>query len=205
MNVMFQPKDGSGHLASKKTRPAAPPSTIRVAYFSHSPFEPQIKNRMNSNSTDPLDSLVSAPCPTSAARAKTLTEPRFPEALTDWLAPSNRLNDALEREQQERNLFEASLRAVTQASSPAPDLKLVEFSVELPDARVVQLAADFTDWEDAPLNMIRFEGGIWCISVPLPPGIYAYRFLADGEWFDDPRVAQNGGDTGAPRAFVKVR
>lgn len=85
-------------------------------------------------------------------------------------------------------------------------LKLVEFSVELPDAKIVQLAADFTEWEEAPLDMMRFDSGIWVTTVPLPAGIYAYRFLADGEWYDDPRAARRDPDSpGAAKTFVQVK
>ena len=53
---------------------------------------------------------------------------------------------------------------------------------------MVQLAADFTEWEKSPIDLIRFENGVWSTTVPLPPGVYAYRFLVDGHWYDDPRA-----------------
>ena len=58
-------------------------------------------------------------------------------------------------------------------SNSMPPLKLVEFSVELPEAGTVQLAADFTDWDDAPLDMIRFDSGVWSTTVPLPATLNA--------------------------------
>jgi hypothetical protein len=101
------------------------------------------------------------------------------------------LRMALNNAKYQGDLFDASLRAVSQrpprANNPAPDLKLAEFSVQLPEATKVQLAADFTDWEKSPIDLIRFEDGVWSTLVPLPPGNYAYRFLVDAEWYDDPR------------------
>jgi hypothetical protein len=65
-----------------------------------------------------------------------------------------------------------------------------EFSLEAPMARSVKLAADFTDWDRFPLDMIRSVDGTWWTIVPLLPGEYNYRFLVDGQWCDDPRSAQ---------------
>ena len=67
------------------------------------------------------------------------------------------------------------------------ELKRTEFHLEAPFAESVQLAADFTDWEKFPLDLIKSEDGVWYTSVPLPPGHYSYRFIVDGVWCDDPR------------------
>jgi hypothetical protein len=66
------------------------------------------------------------------------------------------------------------------------DLKPTEFHLEAPFAESVKLAADFTEWEKFPLDMIKSEDGVWYATVPLPPGHYSYRFIVDGEWCDDP-------------------
>ena len=65
-------------------------------------------------------------------------------------------------------------------------LKKVEFVLEAPAASSVKLAADFTDWEKAPVEMDHAEDGKWMTVVPLAPGQYAYRYIVDGQWFDDP-------------------
>jgi hypothetical protein len=67
------------------------------------------------------------------------------------------------------------------------ELKQIEFSLEAPEAGSVKLAADFTDWEKYPLDMIQSENGVWFTVVPLAPGHYSYRFIVDGQWCDDPR------------------
>lgn len=66
-----------------------------------------------------------------------------------------------------------------------------EFHLSAPMAQSVQLAADFTDWEKSALNLIKTPEGIWFIMVPLSPGQYAYRFIVDGEWHDDPHCHQH--------------
>ena len=85
------------------------------------------------------------------------------------------------------------------------DLKPVEFSLQMPTAKSVQLAADFTDWEAAPIDMIRFGDGIWCTTVPLPPGTYAYCFLVDGNWHHDPKaMSHRHGAANRAGAVVKI-
>jgi hypothetical protein len=67
------------------------------------------------------------------------------------------------------------------------ELKQIEFTLEAPEAGSVKLAADFTDWEKYPLDMIQGENGVWFTVIPLAPGHYSYRFIVDGQWCDDPR------------------
>jgi hypothetical protein len=69
-----------------------------------------------------------------------------------------------------------------------PEIREVEFQLEAPAATSVMLAATFTAWERFPLGLARMRDGIWSIFVPLLPGIYAYRFIVDGRWCDDPRA-----------------
>jgi 1,4-alpha-glucan branching enzyme len=60
------------------------------------------------------------------------------------------------------------------------------FSLLAPDASSVQLAGDFTQWQERPINLQKDADGIWRAAVKLPPGTHHYRFLVDGEWRDDP-------------------
>jgi hypothetical protein len=81
-------------------------------------------------------------------------------------------------------------RPCRQFDNPLNGLKNTEFHLEAPAAGSVKLAADFTDWEKSPLDLIKSEAGVWFTIVPLLPGNYTYRFIVDGEWCDDPRPAQ---------------
>jgi 1,4-alpha-glucan branching enzyme len=62
----------------------------------------------------------------------------------------------------------------------------VTFSVVAPQAQSVQVAGDFTDWQEAPIELKKFKDGVWKTTVSLEPGEYQYRFLVDGQWQDDP-------------------
>jgi hypothetical protein len=79
------------------------------------------------------------------------------------------------------------------------------FHLEAPLAGSVQLAADFTDWEKSPIDLIKSDNGIWRAVISLPPGDYSYRFIIDGEWCDDPhplRLVPN--PFGTVNAVVRV-
>ena len=63
----------------------------------------------------------------------------------------------------------------------------VTFSYEDPNARDVVLMGDFNNWDPKKHPMKNDGQGIWTKSVILAPGIYKYKFIADGEWKTDPR------------------
>ena len=75
--------------------------------------------------------------------------------------------------------------------NPLEGLRNTEFRMEAPDAKSVQLAGDFTEWEKAPLDMVQSYDGTWFTIVPLLPGTYSYRFIVDGQWLDDPHCAKH--------------
>jgi len=65
----------------------------------------------------------------------------------------------------------------------------VEFRFYRPGANRVDLAGDFTDWQ--PRATMTPDGDGWWVAVmPLPPGEYRFRYVADGRWFTD--FAANG-------------
>jgi Glycogen recognition site of AMP-activated protein kinase len=85
------------------------------------------------------------------------------------------------------------------------ELSSTEFYLEAPSAKSVKLAADFTDWEKFPLDMIKSENGVWFIFVPLSPGSHPHRFIVDGKWCYDPRLVQHAANpSGADNAVVEV-
>jgi Glycogen recognition site of AMP-activated protein kinase len=74
--------------------------------------------------------------------------------------------------------------------SPAPQSapsigQETTFQFDAPSAKIVLLAGEFTEWEKAPIKMIKGGGGNWHAKVSLAPGRHRYRFLADGEWRND--------------------
>ena len=75
--------------------------------------------------------------------------------------------------------------------SPAsPKKKRVGFSLNAPDAASVLLAGSFCDWELGAVVLKRQKGGIWKTTLSLEPGTYRYRFIVDGQWYNDPACAR---------------
>jgi hypothetical protein len=71
--------------------------------------------------------------------------------------------------------------------SELPDIEFVEFSIEAPNAKSVNVAGDFNGWhgDGYPLQV---ERGAWRLVIPLPPGTYRYGFYVDGKWSLDPAL-----------------
>ncbi|HWH68134.1 MAG TPA: isoamylase early set domain-containing protein [Candidatus Sulfotelmatobacter sp.] len=72
-------------------------------------------------------------------------------------------------------------------AKPKTPKQKVTFSYSAPEAQHVLLAGDFTGWQQAPLSLKKFKGGVWKKTISLPPGKYEYRLLVDGQWQDDPQ------------------
>jgi 1,4-alpha-glucan branching enzyme len=81
----------------------------------------------------------------------------------------------------------------------------VIFSLTAPEAKTVLLAGNFTSWEQAPVALKKSKNGLWKATVSLPPGTCEYRFLVDGQWWDDPNAAQrNWNRFGSQNAVLVV-
>lgn len=64
--------------------------------------------------------------------------------------------------------------------------KLVLFEHFAPAARVVALVGDFNQWDPSKHPMKLGAGGQWQVAVRLKPGTYQYKFVVDGDrWEDD--------------------
>jgi 1,4-alpha-glucan branching enzyme len=60
------------------------------------------------------------------------------------------------------------------------------FELLAPEAQEVYLAGEFNNWDTRAHPMKKDKNGIWKITLSLNPGRYEYRFLADGNWKNDP-------------------
>lgn len=49
----------------------------------------------------------------------------------------------------------------------------------------VFLSGSFNNWSTGGLPMTK-NGDLWQVTLPLKPGRYEYKFIADGKWFRDP-------------------
>ena len=143
-----------------------------------------------------------APCVSLKKIAPTSGQTPF----ADLILHPDKLEAALKAAEAENEAFDASrttrrngskrtaqnspTKAVTIKKNSADvsrQTKKVEFFLKAPSAKSVKLAANFTDWEKCPLDMMQSEDGIWFSTIPLAPGQYSYRFIVDGQWCDDPR------------------
>ncbi len=61
----------------------------------------------------------------------------------------------------------------------------VEFRFLRPEASSVALSGDFNGWHKTSMPMALGEDGWWRYRFLLAPGVYEFRYLADGQWFTD--------------------
>lgn len=60
----------------------------------------------------------------------------------------------------------------------------------VPAAQVVGVAGSFNGWNPQANLLSPTAAGEWSIRLMLKSGQYEYRFIADGEWVDDPQATQ---------------
>jgi hypothetical protein len=209
---------GYGSCAFKirtgRSFPDEPHNYVRFVHFS--PLQLQIRHDMNTSRVSQNESQIAALFRVASRIGQTspaagLKDPELgPEhsRFADLVAQPEKLEEALRAARAENDAFAASrtirLDAPRTGWSPPPQIEIavkspgksahgiqhIRFSIEAPAAKSVQLVADFTDWEKCPLDLIVSGSGVWSGIVPLEPGVYAYRFIVDGQWCDDPRATQ---------------
>jgi chromosome partitioning protein len=62
----------------------------------------------------------------------------------------------------------------------------VLFAARFDNARNVQIAGDFNNWQPASTPMTAGKPGDWKTRLALRPGRYRYRLVVDGRWTTDP-------------------
>lgn len=89
-----------------------------------------------------------------------------------------------------RTLSFLSLLALVLVAAPAQAVE-VSFSIEAPGASSVYLAGEFNDWSDSAEPMTDEDGdGVFETTLDLAPGRYAYKFVVDGTWKEDPNASE---------------
>ena len=63
-------------------------------------------------------------------------------------------------------------------------------------ATKVCIAGAFNDWRPGVTPMVSLGDGRWVKELVLPPGVYEYQLVVDGEWMPDPRTSET-----APNPF----
>jgi len=85
-----------------------------------------------------------------------------------------------------------------------PREKTVEFRLSLPQARTVAVVGTFNNWDTKQTPMQK-DGAGWKATVPLAPGRYEYRFVADAQWLSDPNAKESvGNDFGSTNSVLVV-
>ena len=85
-----------------------------------------------------------------------------------------------------------------------PREKTVEFRLSMPQARTVCVVGTFNDW-DTKRTPMQKDGTGWKANIPLAPGRYEYRFVADGQWLSDPNAKESvGNDFGSTNSVLVV-
>lgn len=82
--------------------------------------------------------------------------------------------------------------------------KTVEFRLNRPEARTVTVVGTFNNW-DTTKTPLQKDGANWKTTIPLAPGRYEYRFVADGQWLSDPNAKESvGNDFGSTNSVLVV-
>ncbi len=67
--------------------------------------------------------------------------------------------------------------------------KRVTFKFSAPSSiHEVKLAGSFSNWEKGAIMMSKGKNAEWKAQLSLAPGEYEYKFLADGNWYNDPQA-----------------
>jgi 1,4-alpha-glucan branching enzyme len=61
-----------------------------------------------------------------------------------------------------------------------------KFEFSAPEAKEVSLVGNFNQWNPQANSMKKDKKGTWKTTLSLEPGRYEYRFIADGNWENDP-------------------
>jgi len=79
-----------------------------------------------------------------------------------------------------------SKQSKTRQTARARGSQSIRLELTRPQAREVFIAGSFNDWQPTATPLKPAGDGRWFVALSLSPGRYEYRFIADGEWLDDP-------------------
>ena len=73
------------------------------------------------------------------------------------------------------------------------------------DVGPVSVVGDWNRWDPLAHPLRRRSNGTRSVSVQLPSGVHAFRYLAEeGRWFDEPDAALEANGYGATHSVVVV-
>jgi 1,4-alpha-glucan branching enzyme len=80
-----------------------------------------------------------------------------------------------------------------------PSWKSVRIEFIHAKATTISIIGTFNRWQIGAAPMTRVGEDRWFTELVLPPGVYEYQFLVDGQWMPDPRT-----DKTPPNPFGEV-
>jgi len=69
-------------------------------------------------------------------------------------------------------------------------IAITTFQYHHPTAVRIAVAGTFNDWRPGASPMVALGDGRWLKALVLPPGVYEYRLVVDGEWIPDPQAKE---------------
>lgn len=79
------------------------------------------------------------------------------------------------------------------------------FELNAPEAGEVFLAGSFNEWNPSNRPLKRDKKGVWATIMLLTPGAYEYRFVVDGEWWDDPKATERrANEHGTQNCVIRI-
>lgn len=84
--------------------------------------------------------------------------------------------------------------------------KEVTFMFPKTNAKVVQIAGEFNNWDPSKTPLVKDSKGKWTTTFPLQTGSYQYKYVVDGTWVPDPQnetVAET--DLGGVNSIITVK
>ncbi|HEX4685035.1 MAG TPA: glycogen-binding domain-containing protein [Gemmatimonadaceae bacterium] len=89
------------------------------------------------------------------------------------------------------------------AGAPGADAGMTRLTLIASDARVVEVAGDFTNWQF--IRAERAANGVWYVDLRIPPGQYRYAFRTNGaKWIVPAGVEVVDDDFGGKAAWLVV-
>lgn len=98
------------------------------------------------------------------------------------------------RETQREQYPEQARTATGRPGLPTDSQDSYQVRFELPEqfqASSVAVVGEFNDWSHTALEMERDDGGSWSATTELPSGRYRFRYLIDGERWENDRRADS--------------
>lgn len=84
--------------------------------------------------------------------------------------------------------------------------KPTEFKFYAPQAKRVNLAGSFNNWDTRALTAKKDSRGNWMVKLNLKPGKYEYKFFVDGSWLNDPHCTVRVPNTlGSQNCIIEVK